>query len=557
MERVRKSEKDGTGSKLLAILLVLLTLYPVAVYAAGSIVLSRPVPGGPGSGYGWRGSRPHKGTDYPRPVGTNVPIPPGGITCHFQGRKPEGEGWGQYAKNVQKCDSGGYVTQLFAHLSVCQVNPPVMKTGGGVGTYGSGRTTGPHLHYEIWLPDGTRVDAEQAYGKNLCDPAVQRTLAADAQRKNRGRAGGSASTAPTTNPSTPPSGGGTGTGGPTTPPPPVIITPPPPAGPPYTPAPLEDPIDPGPFPPTTDDIVPGTVTDNEVTGCSTEVWRAMVNRSVLQTRREMLTNERYIAKADSVMPYACFEDFYWHAADKAGVFSETERWHNATIDIMGRTVTVDVYMGVYSLDGAIATAVDGAVEVYLNNNFDHDWLGQVNQPINAAYANLDPYSDAFNAIFGGGGGADADDHDDDGHGHSETQYQVECGKMREVWQMAKCMNVEDDPLFYRFEDLVGFDPRIFPRGYECTDSGITQTMISRANHEEVTKEIYTAYFDILRPENDECAPPIPTGVQVTIRTGADRITQEKTYDDALCITAGCSYQNPSSSGLGTCEIKQP
>lgn len=534
---VRGNGKNSIIKKNISFVLllsILASIYPVMVYAqATSIIINTPQGAGRITSHFGRRVAPrsgassnHRGTDFAGAPGTvvrtNAPV----NECVARGKA------GNVADVYRKCADGTVIKERYFHLQTC--SGVVGSTSVRIGS--TGNVTGPHLHYEI-VVGGSHVDPEQAFGKNLCDPVVRRQLYDHA--KNKGIAGGGGGSTAPSNPSTPPSGGGTGTGGPTTPPP-VVVTPPPPAGPPYEPRPYEDPIDPDIFPPTTDEIVPGTVTDNEVTGCSTEVWRAMVNKSVLQTRREMLMNERYIAKADSVLAYSCFEDFYWHAGETVGVFSETDRWNNAIIDILGRSLTVDVYMGTYSLDAAIASAVDAATQFFLDDNFDHEFLGGLlTGPLDHEVFEID------------------EDNGTDDHDHGSSQYGYTCGKMREVWNMAKCHNVTDDPMFYTFEDLVNYDPRIYPHNYACIDSGIKETMIDRAKHEEVTKEVYTTYFDILRPESDECAPPIPTGVQVTIRTGTDRLTVEKTYDDGLCITAGCTYQNPDSSGLGTCEIKQP
>ena len=518
------------------LLSILASVYPVIVYAqASSIIINSPQGAGRITSHFGRRTAPksgastnHRGTDFAGSPGTVVTTNAPVGECVYRGKA------GNVADVYRKCADGTVIKERYFHLQTC-----AGVTGSTSVKIGStGNVTGPHLHYEI-VVGGSHVDPEQAFGKNLCDPAVRKQLYDHANGKGIAGGGGGAS-APSNPTTTPPTTGGGGGGGGGTTPPPIVITTPPPLGPPYEPRPYEDPIDPGLFPPTTDEVVPGTVTDNEVTGCSTEVWRAMVNQSVLQTRREMLMNERYIAKGDSVLAYSCFEDFYWYGGETLGVFSETDRWRNASIDIMGRSVTVDVYMGSYSLDAAIASAVDAATQYFLDDNFNHEFLGGLlSGPLEHEEFELDEENGS-------------DDHD-----HGFSQYGYTCGKMREVWQMAKCHNVTDDPLFYTFEDLVNYDPRIYPHNYACTDSGIMETMISHAQHDEVTKATYTTYFDILRPDSGACAPPIPTGVQVTIRTGADRLTEERSYEDALCITAGCTYQNPANSGLGTCEIKGP
>jgi hypothetical protein len=534
----RGKNQKSAGKKNISLLMLLLTLfslYPVILYAqATSIVIStEPLPTRTSS-FGRRTSpcagcsSNHKGQDYrartPTNVNTNAPV----TSCSYV------NGYGYMAQVRRTCANGNTVTEQYAHLTRCPANgaTSVLTGSSGVGT-------APHLHYNVLL-GGTNVDPVAALNRDLCDNQVRSQLIEDARQKGV-NGGGAGATAPA-NPTTPPSAGGTGTGGVSTPPPTTV--PPSPQPPTYNPAPWVDPINPQPMSPTTDDLVPRTTTDNELTGCAVDTWVAMVNQSVLQTRREMLTNERYIAKADSVLAYSCFEEMYWHAGRTLGVFSETQRWNNVQIDLSGRTTTVNVYMGNLSLDGAIADAVDSAVESYMISNFNHGWLGEINEPV---------------VLSGTGGNTPVDDDHGD-HTHGVSQYNAPCGTMRQVWQTAKCLNIVDEPVFYKFEDLVGFDPRKFPHAYECMDSGITQRMIDTAAHEDVADNTFEfddveTYLDMIYPENGQCADPILTGVEVTVRRGADRVTEEVTYNDGLCITAGCSYQNPDASDTGTCEIR--
>lgn len=528
----RESEervKMAAGGNLFAVLLVLFSLYPVVLYAQASVVVQPPTSLQVNSPFGMRRHpvhgtmRPHRGVDYPTPQGTTLNTP-GPVTCHFQGSGTTGTGWGRYARVSLSCGNGN-VTLLYAHLSECTNGATSIRTGGARGTSGAGTSTGAHLHFEVHLPDGTRVNPVEAYGQNLCDPEVQRRLAQSAQNALNGQAGGGGGTTAPANPTQPTPGGGGGVGGT----PGGGYTPPPGGGNGgYNPPPGSPSINPAVIPPTTGDVVPSGGEGGDVTGCATDTWTAMVNQSVLQTRREMLMNQRYIAKADSVLVYSCFEDAYRSAGQTLGIFNESQRWANRQIDIMGRTVTINVNMGQYSLDGAITNAVDTAVEVYLGSNFGHEFLGGLlSGPLVAESAS------------------------------SESQYGAPCGTMNQVWQMAKCHNVTDEPLFYRFEDLIDNDPRIYPHTYACEDSGITQAMIDIARHGEVLFDDIEPRLEMLTPENGACHPPIPTGLTVSRQVGEGRITEEVTYDDALCITAGCSYQNPGFSGLGTCEIATP
>jgi murein DD-endopeptidase MepM/ murein hydrolase activator NlpD len=65
---------------------------------------------------------------------------------------------GDYGLTVQ-VDHGDGLTTVFCHLdsALVRVGDPVRR-GTSVGTVGNtGRTTGPHLHYEVWLA-GRPVD---------------------------------------------------------------------------------------------------------------------------------------------------------------------------------------------------------------------------------------------------------------------------------------------------------------------------------------------------------------------------------------------------------------
>ncbi len=512
--------------------------------AYAQVSITQPVSHGVTSPYGMRthpitgNASVHTGIDYGTPCGTNIPTGSGTLACGMQAG-----GWGLYGKTSYACG----VETISAHLSSCDRNGTFIS-GGAKGNANSGSSTGCHLHFEIWI-NGARINPPSAYGKDLCNEATRKELIEEAQRLSNGQAGG---------------GGGSYSGSNTPQPPPnsndnvqsvvevptggkdpvtgVINT-----GPSYYVVKTTDgrtyneysaggdePFTGITLPPTTSDIVPAGSSNNEVTGCGTDTWRAMVNQAVLQTRREMLMNQRYIVKPDSVLSYSCFSSFIDRARQTLGVFSETKYWVNREIDILdGSVVKVNVELGQYSLDGALSNAALQPYERFLTL-YNYDYLG------------------GQLASSAGSGG---------GHEHEESnswQAYAPCGTMDMVWQQAKCMNVTDDPMFYRFTELIGNDPRKYPPNYACNDSGIFQNMIDIAQNKSAEFSKVVTHFDLLKPPGNTCAPPIPTGVTVTTREGADRLTREFTYPDGLCITPGCSYQkNGTGADAGTCEIKQP
>jgi len=297
--------------------------------ARAQVVLQMPLQTSINSEFKMRWGRPHTGLDLQAPVPT--PIPTNGV---FLGC-PRISGYGIQGKIGHACG----VEEHFSHLSECEPNK--MVTGSSADT--TGRQTNDrgepmvaaHLHYEI-LINGTFVDPQEAFGQDLCKGDVRQRLIDSANQKINGKAGGGGGAGADSN-APPPSPAGvpqekvvevqTGQKDPVTG---VINT-----GPTYysvqTPdgrttqeyIPGDEPMTQNMLPPTTSDIVPAGSSNNEVTGCGTDTWRAMVNQAVLQTRREMLMNERYIAKADSVLAYSCFAQTMEIAGKYLGVFSET------------------------------------------------------------------------------------------------------------------------------------------------------------------------------------------------------------------------------------------
>ncbi|TAM98128.1 MAG: M23 family metallopeptidase [Rhizobiaceae bacterium] len=85
----------------------------------------------------------HPGIDFRSPVGKKVPATAAGVVTHA--------GWdGGYGKMVEIDHGNGYATR-YGHLSEVDVKVgEKVKLGQIIGKSGStGRSTGPHLHYEI------------------------------------------------------------------------------------------------------------------------------------------------------------------------------------------------------------------------------------------------------------------------------------------------------------------------------------------------------------------------------------------------------------------------
>ena len=130
------------------ILYILLLLYPTIAKGASQIRI--PVDGFISSGFGYRTSpithKPafHEGYDIVAPVGTPVYAPISGKIFAIG----YDSGFGTYImlENKQK-----KLMALFGHLDIVLVGEgEYVKRGDFIGTVGmTGRTTGPHLHYEV------------------------------------------------------------------------------------------------------------------------------------------------------------------------------------------------------------------------------------------------------------------------------------------------------------------------------------------------------------------------------------------------------------------------
>jgi murein DD-endopeptidase MepM/ murein hydrolase activator NlpD len=112
------------------------------------------------SAYGWRHDpiddsvKFHKGVDIALPLGQEIPAPQAGKVV-FAG---EMSGYGQ----TVVLDHGNQVTTRYAHLSSIAVQVGDAVTAGqSIGQVGTtGRTTGPHLHFEV-LEGGKSVNPSE------------------------------------------------------------------------------------------------------------------------------------------------------------------------------------------------------------------------------------------------------------------------------------------------------------------------------------------------------------------------------------------------------------
>ncbi|MCS6935684.1 MAG: M23 family metallopeptidase [Chitinophagales bacterium] len=128
------------------------------------------------SGYGWRIdpiykiSKFHEGQDFTCHVGTEVHVTGDGVVetveYSYQG----------YGNQIIVDHGYGYKTR-YAHLSRFKVRPGQKVTRGDVIGYSgnTGKSTGPHLHYEV-IKNGIAVNPAYFYYNDLKDADFQKML---------------------------------------------------------------------------------------------------------------------------------------------------------------------------------------------------------------------------------------------------------------------------------------------------------------------------------------------------------------------------------------------
>ncbi|MEL6494022.1 MAG: M23 family metallopeptidase [Cyanobacteria bacterium J06623_7] len=104
------------------------------------------------SGYGWRWGRMHRGIDIGAPIGTPIVASAAG--------KVIGAGWHSGYGNLIRLEHLDGSQTYYAHLDRFLVtHGQQVRQGEQIATMGNtGRSTGPHLHFEIRLSDRTIID---------------------------------------------------------------------------------------------------------------------------------------------------------------------------------------------------------------------------------------------------------------------------------------------------------------------------------------------------------------------------------------------------------------
>jgi murein DD-endopeptidase MepM/ murein hydrolase activator NlpD len=105
------------------------------------------------SGFGWRWGRAHKGIDIAAPIGTPIVAAAAGRVTYA--------GWneGGYGYVVEVDHEDGRMTRYAHNDRILVKNGQQVNQGQQISEMGStGRSTGPHLHFEVRQPDGEAVN---------------------------------------------------------------------------------------------------------------------------------------------------------------------------------------------------------------------------------------------------------------------------------------------------------------------------------------------------------------------------------------------------------------
>lgn len=282
-----------------------------------------------------------------------------------------------------------------------------------------------------------------------------------------------------------------------------------------------------------------TQSDSVAPTCDIAVQSQMKQQAWLEGQREMEIAQRLILKPDSVLEYSCFKNEANHWGSTAGTFSG-------------------------SLSNAVNNLVLNALSAYLTN-FGHLFLGGTykQEYVCQQYSSRDDciagqgsgntsVCDQCNGSFGTGGGTAS------GSGSSST-----CSPQQMVWFLAKCTNVDwqkdsSGDLSYQFPltKLVNKDIRDMPQTCPADPKNARNQLLNTvlpdlAEFPDATKNpplgvdnasriTGTSSGKLYKTLLESCGQPVKTGFKVMpLKVGG------QVYDDAVCITPGCSYVNGS------------
>lgn len=271
--------------------------------------------------------------------------------------------------------------------------------------------------------------------------------------------------------------------------------------------------------PTDNQACAGGAPASAPSSCDPVYMTSLEEAGWLQGQREIIQNQNYIVKPDSVLEYTCFDQALIHtvAGPISGIFSDEAFGVESPPPMIDRVENILLPQAEGYLAGG--------------ENFSHEFGG---------------------GTFIGSGGADA-------FGASSNP----CGVMGNIWHLAKSENFIADPAndgFYTYLEYAmahsgGDDPRWAPRQTDGPTEGQWVDAILLANNIEAIGQLppndhpagypYRDPHELVavtyvRPRLEEGAstPPVMTGVPVhtTSPAGAGG-----GYPDGLCTNPGMTF----------------
>lgn len=284
--------------------------------------------------------------------------------------------------------------------------------------------------------------------------------------------------------------------------------------------------------------------------CDTKFWQQMSSRAWLEAEREIMQNQNLIFKADSVLAYACFDQFLNYAARKGGeIFTHTEYFRKLPIE----------WNAAGSVDKSMKDVVAASASAYFSGNFSHKYLGG---RADKMHIPADDYKKLDGSI----------------QGSKQNPPGFSCTEMSKVWQTAKCANFIDNSEFnetdgfYPFKEMKGHaggptvkgyteikETRQFPqpcappgpsgdganKGTHLTGDkgdGTWESQFRLATNEKDAvydfggplNEIFADVGKKLKPGDCSGKKGIPTGVQIYVKN-------EGKHQDGACTNPGCTY----------------
>jgi len=279
--------------------------------------------------------------------------------------------------------------------------------------------------------------------------------------------------------------------------------------------------------------------------CDGDFMNQIYGKAFLEAERENVMNEVLVRKTDSVLEYTCFDQLLGVAAEAVPPIFSGMHWEMNVSNPGEICTTTPNSIGACSPGGPIHIIVDmlptrfpnslntlimGALNGYIDNQFGSDYMGDYADGLNYNPPNQVNVGAAYT-----------------------------CDEMDLIHFFAKCDNFATDDEFFSFEQLVDFDPRVFPA--ECDGTQIKQGRINLANnknHNYVNYDDVITYFDRILAASGgyECGPPIPTGIlafrnryNVTDDIGnVEKLDSSEVYVEQVCLNPGCYFEPP-----GTCK----